>query len=51
MTVELIELLVGLYFIGVSISIVNRVFTVDAFKLGFGVVLVVFALMQGVQLI
>jgi hypothetical protein len=51
MTVALIELLAGLYFFGISISYVKSVITVDMFKLVFGVVLILVALLQGTKLI
>jgi hypothetical protein len=56
MTVELIEFIVGLYFIGRSISITRTAGSptwtksVDAFKLVFGVVLLVIALYHGVRI-
>lgn len=54
MTVQLVELLVGLYFVGVSISWTPKTssaINVDVFKLSLGVSLVLLALAQGVRLI
>lgn len=57
MTLELIEVLLGLYFIGISFAIVrtlpNREFakSVDVFKLIFGISLIVLAMVQGVRFI
>lgn len=56
MTVELIELGLGLYFIGVAISITKagdagrHTMLVDKFKLAFGILLTILALLQGVKL-
>lgn len=58
MNVQLIEVLVGLFLVGLSTSVTrNRseagftfVATVDWFKLVFGVVLVALAIWQGVRL-
>lgn len=55
MTVQLIELLLGIYFIGVSIGITKSgnaySKTVDLFKLLLGVLLIILALLQGVRFI
>lgn len=55
MTTELVEFLVGLYFIGAAVAISKNANvytrTVDLFKLVFGIVLVVLAILQGVRLI
>lgn len=57
MNSELIEFLLGLYFIGVSIVISKTVGspaytrTIDVFKFVFGIILILLALQQGVKLI
>lgn len=55
MNVGLIELLLGIYFIGVGVSIIkvgpqNGNVTVDMFKLLLGIILVFLALAKGVTL-
>lgn len=55
MPVALVELFLGIYFIGVSVAIVKTTpgynKTVDVFKLILGVALVALALIQGVRFI
>lgn len=57
MTSQLIEFLLGIYFIGVSIAVSKATGattygrTVDVFKLVLGVLLVLLAVLQGVRFI
>lgn len=55
MTVELIELLLGVYFVGVSITVSGRLpnytKTIDWFKLFLGAILIALSLLQGVSFI
>jgi glycerol uptake facilitator-like aquaporin len=56
MTVELIEFLLGLYFIGIAVSITSNypngyTKSVDLFKLVLGILLLILAFSQGVSFI